>query len=124
MPEASDYIPISDSAAVGPLRHSASDHVRVSDSATVRLVTAGPVTISAAVEVTASARIIVGTQPPTVTVTNGHLDLEFQRDQWDFYTFVGGVSLGGLVGRLPGALIGGCVCLAWGRWRWNRAVRR
>jgi hypothetical protein len=124
VPWASDQIPISDQASAGPLRITASDYVAVSDHATARLVSAGPVAINAVVKVEASARAIVRAPSPRVTITDQHVDIELQRTQWDFATLVGGVSVGALVGRFPGALIGGCVCLAWGRWRWNQSVRR
>lgn len=55
---------------------------------------------------------------------SGHVDLDetdsgLGRNTWDLTLIPAGMTVGGLVGRLPGAVVGAIVMYLWGEWRWR-----
>lgn len=58
-------------------------------------------------------------------VGDAHLpkvDVGLQREQWQLGAAGFGLALGGTFFHPPGAVIGGIVFWAWGRWRWKNRV--
>ncbi len=110
-----DSITISESVSVGGASsvRTASDFIAVDDVASV-LFSAGPVTARRA----ESSRLFVEAGEHRI-VPDVRADLA--KNKWDLTTVGFGASLGGIVGRVPGAVVGGAVCYVWGQWRWRSA---
>jgi hypothetical protein len=110
----SDHIGLSDgvTATVSHVRH-VSDHIGVADHADVSgpLVAAGPLTIRRS-------------EARTIDVERGaspvpKVDVGLTKAAWDLTTSSAGVTIGGAIGHLLGAVIGGAILYGWGQWRWK-----
>lgn len=110
--QAFDNIRLEESVSVsgGATRHAA-DSIRLEEGVAV-LFRAGPLTVRpaerTAVSVASSERLIVP-----------EMRADLAKNHWDLATLGTGIAAGGVVGRLPGAVVGAVVLYAWGQWRWR-----
>jgi hypothetical protein len=76
---------------------------------------------SAAVYPSATGPQVVITPRPESSVPQ--IDVSLSENAWDLTTLTAGIAAGGLAGHAPGAVLGGVVTYAWGRWRWLQTHR-
>ena len=117
----SDAINVHDSASASEsaLGIHASDEIKVEDFA----VASQPL-----VQIGGSA--IYPTAPPSPPVViqqkagSALPDVGLSENMWDLATTGAGITIGGIIGHVPGAIVGGGVCYAWGRVRWHQVQKR
>jgi hypothetical protein len=81
------------------------------------------------VQVTGGSAIYptTGASPPVViSPRSGSAlpDVGLSENAWDLSTIGVGVTVGGAVGRIPGAVVGGAALYGWGRLRWSQVQRK
>jgi hypothetical protein len=68
-----------------------------------------------------ASQVIVTPRPewPVPTV-----DASLSKNAWDLTTAGAGVTIGGAIGHVPGAVVGGAVMYAWGQVRWRQVQNK
>jgi hypothetical protein len=73
---------------------------------------------SASVYASAGASQVIVTPRPESPVPT--VDTSLSKNMWDLATTGTGVTIGGAIGHVPGAFVGGAVMYAWGQVRWRQ----
>jgi hypothetical protein len=68
-----------------------------------------------------ASQVIVTPRPGSPVPT---VDANLSKNIWDLTTTGAGVTIGGAVGHVPGAVVGGAVMYAWGQVRWRQVQNK
>lgn len=68
-----------------------------------------------------ASQVIVTPRPESPVPT---VDASLSKSTWDLTTTGAGVTIGGAIGHVPGAVVGGAVMYAWGQVRWRQVQNK
>jgi hypothetical protein len=68
-----------------------------------------------------ASQVIVTPRPESPVPT---VDASLSKSTWDLTTTGAGVTIGGAIGHVPGAVVGGAVMYAWGQIRWRQVQNK
>jgi hypothetical protein len=77
---------------------------------------------SASVYASGGASQVIVTPRPELPVPS--VDASLSKSTWDLTTTGAGVTIGGAIGHVPGAVVGGAVMYAWGQVRWRQVQNK